>query len=233
MTEVSSNDSYRSIEFWNKRWNAEKTEWQVSDFHPCLTKYASKMLLGPDKRVFVPLCGKTLDMLWLYKEGHRVVGVEGVEQVVVDYGKEHRLDFKITTTDYGKVYKTPDGRLQIIVCNLFDLSSSKIGQFDAIWDRASIIAISVCDREKYMKVMKDLLVSEFRYLVVTVDYTPTPEFSGPPSSITPKEMVDFLSDVDYQVLESTDGSVMNNLVKHGPVYERYCLLSPKSAASSA
>ncbi|KAF2345978.1 TPMT family [Trinorchestia longiramus] len=88
--------------------------WHVSEYHPCLIKYANELLSGPDKRVFVPLCGKTLDLIWLYKAGHRVVGLEGVERVVVEYGEEHKLNFQQVSTSYGKVYQTQDGRLQVI-----------------------------------------------------------------------------------------------------------------------
>ncbi|XP_018027458.1 thiopurine S-methyltransferase-like [Hyalella azteca] len=102
---MASVANYRTMDFWDNRWATGKTEWHVSDFHPCLVKYAGEVLQGRDKRVLVPLCGKTLDLLWLYKSGHRVVGVEGVEKIVQEFGEEHKLDFRLTKTAYGKTYQ--------------------------------------------------------------------------------------------------------------------------------
>src|SRR3546814_12861307 len=43
---------------------------------PLLEKHWPSLGLATGSRVFVPLCGKSLDMAWLAARGHRVLGVE-------------------------------------------------------------------------------------------------------------------------------------------------------------
>jgi thiopurine S-methyltransferase len=45
---------------WEKHWNTGVPFWQETEVNPYLKKYFPK----DAKRVFVPLCGKSLDMLW-------------------------------------------------------------------------------------------------------------------------------------------------------------------------
>lgn len=45
------------------------------------------------RRIFVPLCGKSGDLLWLTKEkGQTVIGVEGVESVVKEFFAENNIE---------------------------------------------------------------------------------------------------------------------------------------------
>ncbi|KAG0709121.1 Thiopurine S-methyltransferase [Chionoecetes opilio] len=71
-----------------------------------LVKYIKALLPSEPARVFVPLCGKSPDMRWLYERGNTVVGVEGVEMPVKEFFESHS-DLKHTVEDvsFGKVYK--------------------------------------------------------------------------------------------------------------------------------
>ena len=54
------------------------------------------------RRIFVPLCGKTGDLLWLTKEkGHTVIGVEGVESVVKEFFAENSIECDRSELDGG------------------------------------------------------------------------------------------------------------------------------------
>ena len=44
--------------------------------------------------VFVPLCGKTLDMVWLCQQGHTVVGCELSEIAALDFFKENSIPYE-------------------------------------------------------------------------------------------------------------------------------------------
>ena len=48
-------------------------------------------------RIFLPLCGKSHDLLWLYQQGHTVLGVEGVPFVVEQLFRENKLDYEKTS----------------------------------------------------------------------------------------------------------------------------------------
>lgn len=63
--------------------------------NPHLKRYLSELIdptipvaggLGP--RVLVPLCGKSVDMVFLSQKGYRVLGVEGVRQAVEEFAKD-------------------------------------------------------------------------------------------------------------------------------------------------
>ncbi|KAG0706994.1 Thiopurine S-methyltransferase [Chionoecetes opilio] len=179
------------LDTWNDRWNRGATGWQLSDLNFALENHASKLLPKPGRRILVPLCGKTVDLEWFYREGHTVVGIEGVEQAIVEFFTESNLPYITEQTTWAKVYKTEDDRLKIYCCDLFKMDLKSLGKFDAIWDRGSLVAIYEEDRERYAELMRDLLAADFRYLMTITQYTPNELFSGPPRNI-PTELVEKL-----------------------------------------
>ncbi|KAB7499042.1 Thiopurine S-methyltransferase [Armadillidium nasatum] len=54
--------------FWEARWVEGRTGWHLSEIHPFLTKHASNLDFSPPKRVFIPLCGKCLELIWFYEK---------------------------------------------------------------------------------------------------------------------------------------------------------------------
>ena len=61
-------------ENWIERWETGKTGWHEPDGNENLKAHWQ----WSGKRVLVPLCGKTPDLLWLESQGNEVVGVEVV-----------------------------------------------------------------------------------------------------------------------------------------------------------
>ncbi|KAJ1620819.1 Thiopurine S-methyltransferase-domain-containing protein [Pavlovales sp. CCMP2436] len=77
------------IERWADKWQAMDIKFHKRDVHPALAKHYD--ILFPDgavKRVIVPLCGKTVDLPFLARKGHEVVGVEGVPLAAEQFAKE-------------------------------------------------------------------------------------------------------------------------------------------------
>ena len=64
-------------EYWQSKWIENKIGFHQSEINKRLISYwpdiAANAVPG---KVFVPLCGKSKDMLWLHQQGHSVVGVE-------------------------------------------------------------------------------------------------------------------------------------------------------------
>ena len=54
-------------DFWLERWELEQTGFHQNETNPYLQQYWQQM--DNASQVFVPLCGKSLDMLWLAKQG--------------------------------------------------------------------------------------------------------------------------------------------------------------------
>ena len=63
-------------DYWLERWEQEEIGFHQNDINPYLCRYWQELRLAQGSEVFVPLCGKSRDMLWLYKQGYSVLGVE-------------------------------------------------------------------------------------------------------------------------------------------------------------
>ena len=66
----------RDNELWQQSWRDRKTDFHQKIVSPHLVRFWSSLGLAASDRVFVPLCGKSLDLLWLAQQGHTVIGVE-------------------------------------------------------------------------------------------------------------------------------------------------------------
>ena len=62
--------------FWHDRWVSNEIGFHKNEANPLLVNYVDKLSLGKGSRVFLPLCGKTLDIGWLLSRGFRVAGAE-------------------------------------------------------------------------------------------------------------------------------------------------------------
>ncbi len=90
--------------FWIERWNNQEIGFHQGDFDPALGRYWSRLGAPAGARVFVPLCGKSLDMVWLAQNGHPAVGAELSERAVDDFFAERGLSPEIRR-DAGFVIK--------------------------------------------------------------------------------------------------------------------------------
>ena len=71
-------------EFWLERWQQNQIGFHQARVNPYLQQFWPQLGIAQTGRVFVPLCGKSSDMLWLRAQGHEVVGVEFSELAVRD-----------------------------------------------------------------------------------------------------------------------------------------------------
>ncbi len=71
-----------NAEFWHSRWQEKRIGFNQSAVNPLLINYFKQLNLPAGSLVFVPLCGKSIDMAWLAAQGYDVVGVELVETAV-------------------------------------------------------------------------------------------------------------------------------------------------------
>ncbi|XP_078677380.1 uncharacterized protein LOC144913996 [Branchiostoma floridae x Branchiostoma belcheri] len=198
-------------EDWEVRWGKGHTGFHKSEVCGSLQKYIADMTGGRSEvRVLVPLCGKTLDMKWLVDQGHTVVGVEFAKQPVEELFQENNMTPNVSDVPgmpNGKLYQS--GKLSVYCCDFFDFTSKVAGQFDAVWDRASLIAINVADRERYAASITSLLKSDGHYLLETLEYDQT-KMNGPPYTV-PGQVVEQLYGAKWDIrhLETGDGMTAN------------------------
>jgi len=63
-------------DFWHDRWRTAQIGFHRSSVDDNLIHHWRDLSLPKAARVLVPLCGKSLDLLWLRDQGHPVVGIE-------------------------------------------------------------------------------------------------------------------------------------------------------------
>lgn len=178
---------------WEDCWSVGKTFFHRSAYHPMLVEHIEKLINGRSNLViFIPLCGKSLDIKYLYDLGHTVVGVEGAKSPIEEFFGEHNLEF--TKSDCpsvnGSVYKNGDNRIRIYHGDMFDFNGKDEVKFSGVWDRGSFGAINKTDRPKYVELLTSMVTEDCQYLLNTYDYNPE-QFSGPPHCFTDEEMLGY------------------------------------------
>uniref|UniRef100_A0A674NBC8 thiopurine S-methyltransferase n=1 Tax=Takifugu rubripes TaxID=31033 RepID=A0A674NBC8_TAKRU len=193
---------------WEERWDDGRTGFHQPQVHKMLELNIDKVLAGrPGVRFFFPLCGKAVDMKWLADRGHSVVGVEISEKAIKQFFEENNLAYSeepVPSIPGAKVYKSSEKNICLYQCDLYKFSSSIEGQFGAIWDRGSLVAINPRDREKYAALLTSLMAQDCRYLLDTLLYNPD-LYPGPPF-LVPDEQVHSLfgPSCDVELLQSVD-----------------------------
>lgn len=172
-------------DFWLTRWANEQIAFHQPDGHPLLADYWPALGLAEDARVFVPLCGKSRDMVWLAAQGHRVIGAELSARAARDFFAEQRCTPTITTTDGCEHYAA--GRIEIWVGDFFALSAQTRAGFDAFYDRAALIALPQSMRGRYVEHLLALMPAGTTGLLITLDYPPE-QMDGPPFAVTDSEV---------------------------------------------
>lgn len=79
---TSKSKTNHHLDHWFQRWGTNVTGWHLPEVHVLLRKHLNHLTRGKEDRLtfLLPLCGKSVDLLWLYKQGHRVIGIDAVSE---------------------------------------------------------------------------------------------------------------------------------------------------------
>ena len=172
--------------FWLERWQKQEIGFHQGEINQYLKRFWSEIKVKhPDSQVFVPLCGKSSDMLWLNQQGHDVLGIEFSEMAVKDFFSENRLPFEAVTLDSFKQYRTSD--LNLMCGDFFQLTTAMLQHCHLVYDRASLVALPENMRKHYAEKMIEILPTEADMLLITMEY-PQHEMNGPPFSVSEEEV---------------------------------------------
>lgn len=178
-------------EFWLKRWREGRTGWHHEKPMPLLLQHWPALDVPADTRVLVPLCGKSLDMLWLANRGLRVLGVDVSSVAVESFLAENHLHARAWGAADGTHYEitnTPDGDgIEIINGDVFAIDPASLATCKAFYDRAATIALPAPMRERLAQEVYAKLPAGARGLLITLDY-PDGEMDGPPFSVDDAEV---------------------------------------------
>tara|TARA_B100000315_G_scaffold154892_1_gene143414 strand:- start:417 stop:1073 length:657 start_codon:yes stop_codon:yes gene_type:complete len=172
-------------EFWRERWEKNDIGFHQEDINAPLQKYWQYLKLSEGESVFVPLCGKSRDLLWIQSRGHPVLGVEISPLGVETFFKENNL--QTTSVSDGKFIRWKYGTLEILCGDFFDLQLSHLEKVAVVYDRASLVALPTEIREQYVKHFVSLLSRDIRVLLLTLEYQQK-EMEGPPFSVSEEEV---------------------------------------------
>lgn len=172
-------------QFWLDLWQQDKTNFHRDVVNADLIKYWLALKLPAAASVLVPLCGKSLDMLWLAEQGFQVTGIELSEKAVLQFAEENHLSMTKKVYNQGFVYF--NSAISIWVADFFSLPFSSIKQVDAIYDRAALIALPEKLRTNYVQRCLKWLKPGGKILLKTMHYDQT-QMRGPPFSVSAKEV---------------------------------------------
>ena len=170
--------------FWHQRWQDNEIGFHEAQVNPRLIEHLPKLKLQTGDRIFVPLCGKTVDIGWLLSQGYRVVGAELSELAIQQLFEELGMEAKVADNGAFRLYQS-DG-LDVFVGDIFDLTAERLGPVHAVFDRGALIALPLATRQQYTAHLRNITRTAPQLLITLVyDQSLLP---GPPFSISEEEI---------------------------------------------
>lgn len=218
--------------FWHDKWAAGHIGFHENEANPLLVKFLDSLKLASDtnlhpenkvSRIFLPLCGKTLDIHYLLSLGYQIVGVEFSELAIKELFYELEITPTVSTKENFIHYQAQN--IDIYVGDFFELDSQILGKVDAIYDRASLIALPEDLRLRYITHLCKL-ADHVQQLLICIEYDQT-LMDGPPFSINSEKVKQY-----YDAVYSLDCVERNEIVggfkgKYQG-YESAWILKPKA-----
>jgi thiopurine S-methyltransferase len=206
--------------FWREKWKNNEIAFHRSEANPLLVAHFDKLSLAKGSRVFVPLCGKTLDIPWLLSEGYRVAGAElsskAIEQLFAELGLEPEV------SDAGELVRYSAKNIDIFADDIFSLSGKLLGLVDAVYDRAALVALPEEMRNRYAAHLMEIS-NKAPQLLICYEYDQR-LMEGPPFSITEEE-VNWHYSNSYTITQTAHTDVPGGLKGLSAVKENVWLLN--------
>lgn len=169
------------IKYWINKWERNDLGFHASEFEPILVKYFSDIHPGV---AFVPLCGKSRDMLWFLQKGWQVIGVEASSIACRAFFEENGLAYETQARDGFTLYK--GDRATLWCGDFFAMPVEVFKEVTAVYDRAALIALSPELRSKYVLQIQKYLSNgsskRLPILLISLEY-PQDRVPGPPFSV--------------------------------------------------
>jgi len=166
-------------EFWHQRWLESQIGFHQSEINSYLQQHWKDLYLD-EGTVFVPLCGKSRDMIWLCDQGHQVIGSELSAIAARSFFDENGLVAHIEKLD--RYQRWHDDDITLLVGDFFALTAEDLQEVTTLYDRAALVALPVAMRKKYVAHLQQILPPECKILLITTTY-PQEEMAGPPFSV--------------------------------------------------
>lgn len=181
------------IPFWQARWREGKIGFHQPEVNRHLVRHLPALVGERVCEVLVPLCGKSVDLLWLREQGQRVTGVEAVTEACEALFAEHAFTPEVDALGPFRRWQVP--ALTVLEGDFFqldpgrgDLPGLEVPAFELAWDRAALVALPPAMRPRYAAHLRALLrPARGHLLLVTLDYDPG-QMEGPPFAVPDSEV---------------------------------------------
>ena len=193
-------------DFWRARWRSGQIGFHQSAVDRHLKKHWPTLGLADDSRVFVPLCGKSLDLLWLAERGHTVTGVELSAEALQAFCAENGIPARRRTLDAFDVYEA--ARLKLFCGDYYALTAALLGPIAAIYDRASFISWTPAMREAYVAHMRTLSQPGTQTLLTIMEYAQA-EMAGPPFAVE-DQVIEHMYGCDHSITRLSREDILAN-----------------------
>lgn len=209
------------VDFWHQKWQKNEIGFHLPEVNPLLVKYFHILKLTQGASVFLPLCGKTLDIAWLMTQGYRVVGAE--LSVVAIEGLFKHLGLTPTIKPVGELVHYSAPNIDIYVGDIFKLTNEILGHVDAVYDRAALVALPADMRQDYSAHLTALTQAATQ-LLICFEYDQALQ-AGPPFSVGAEEVRQHYQTA-YQLNLIASIPVAGGLKGKSPAAERVWHLAP-------
>ena len=172
-------------EFWLARWDRQEIGFHQPRVNPFLQKLWPEVGVPGDSAVFVPLCGKSLDLGWLAQQGHVVFGVELAETAVRAFYHEAGEPFRVERLRHLVQYT--GGRVTIFCGDFMDLTALHLPGVKGVYDRGALVALPPKLRAHYADHLQRIVPDACRMLLLTVEYDQA-RVPGPPHAVGEAEV---------------------------------------------
>jgi thiopurine S-methyltransferase len=188
-------------EFWHQRWESNQIGFHEGQVNAYLARHYAHLAVARGQTVFVPLCGKSVDLRWLADQGAHVLGVELSPIAVESFFVEQGLMLRTRKEAAFTVWES--GPIRLLCGDFFAITPANLAGVHAVYDRAALIALPPERRVDYVALLDRLLPGARRTLLVTLEYAQE-QMQGPPFSVAEREVYTLFADARIERLGARD-----------------------------
>lgn len=185
---------------WLDRWREDRIGFHEASVNRHLQNWFPRMAPAAGGKLFLPLCGKALDILWCAQQGYEVVGIELSPIAIEAFFEENSIAFERSASDRFEIYRAEN--ITLLQGDFFELSARDLQGCKLVYDRAALIAMHGDNRLRYYEQMLTILPRDCDMLLIALEYDQQ-EMQGPPFSVPTDEIVrNYREHFSIKLLES-------------------------------
>jgi len=171
---------------WLDRWKEDRIGFHEASVNRHLQNWFPSMAPEAGSSVFLPLCGKALDILWCAQQGYDVIGIELSKIAIEAFFEENSIAFERIPSNRFEIYQA--GNITLLQGDFFDLTDDDLQYCRLVYDRAALIAMEDESRQRYYDHMLSILPRSCNMLLISLEYDQQ-QMQGPPFSVPTDEIM--------------------------------------------